>query len=189
MNKITTIAGIVIAAGTMSASADNLLTIDLSVANTLTISSTGGNSSASASASNFTGFLLAEFFNSAAVTPADLTVTGNLSTAANASDGTADIFSGGTDFGLNVWSFSTDTNVSVTVGAQAFAGSTTWTIDAANYAAMLAGNTSGDIYFGADTDDDIASGAVLIGTWNVVPAPSGLALIGLGGLVAGRRRR
>ncbi len=189
MNKITTIAGLVIAAGTMSASADNLLVIDLSVANTLTITSTGGNSSASATSSNFTGYLLAEFFNDASVTPADLSVSGNLTTNSNASDASADIFSGGSDFGLNVWSFSTDTNVSVTAGVQAFVGSTTWTVDAADYAAMLAGNTSGDIYFGADTDDDIAAGATLIGTWNVVPAPSGLALIGLGGIVAGRRRR
>ena len=56
------------------------------------------------------------------------------------------------------------------------------------YADMLAGAGSGDIYAPADTDDDIPS-AVVIGTYNVVPAPSAMAVLGLGGLVAGRRRR
>ncbi|MBL4809903.1 MAG: PEP-CTERM sorting domain-containing protein, partial [Phycisphaerales bacterium] len=66
----------------------------------------------------------------------------------------------------------------------------TWSgLDAGEYAAMLAGNISGDIYFNADTDNDIADGAVFIGTWNVIPAPGSMALLGLGGIVAGRRRR
>ena len=189
MNKITTIAGIVIAAGTMSASADVLLDIDLSVANTITITSTGANSSADASTSNFTGYLLADFFNSDVLVGAATAGTGNLTTVGNASDGTPAMFSQEISFGLNVWSFSTDGTVGVTMGAQAFEGSSTFTVTALEYAGMLAGNTSGDIYFGADTDDDIAAGAVFIGTWNVVPAPSSMALIGLGGLVAGRRRR
>ncbi|MGV6813430.1 MAG: PEP-CTERM sorting domain-containing protein [Phycisphaerales bacterium] len=181
---------VVAATGLVSvASADVLLDIDLSVANQITITSTGGLSSADATASNFTGFLLADFYNDAAATPSDLSASGDLSTAANASDGSPDIFSGSTSVGFNIWSFSTDSNVSVTAGAAAFAGSSTWTVDAADYADMLAGNISGDIYFDADTDDDIAAGATLIGSWRVVPAPSSLALIGLGGLVAGRRRR
>lgn len=54
---------------------------------------------------------------------------------------------------------------------------------------MLAGTTSGDLYFPADSADDIAAGAVVLGTWNVVPAPSAMALLGLGGLVTTRRRR
>ncbi len=181
---------VVAATGLVSvASAEVLLSVDLSVVDTITITATGGLSSADASGSNFTGYLLADFFTDAAATPADTSVSGDLSTAANASDGSADLFSGSTSFGLNVWSFSTDGTVGVTAGAVAFVGSTTWTVDAFDYADMLAGNTSGDIYFGADTDDDIGGAAVLIGTWNVVPAPSSLALIGLGGLVAGRRRR
>jgi len=186
MNVLAVIA----ASGLVSvASADVLLSIDLSVTDQITITATDGLSAASATASNFTGYLMADFFNDAAATPADTSVSGDLSTAANASDASADIFSGGTSFGFNVWSFSSDSDVSVTAGEIAFAGSTTWTVDAIDYADMLAGNTSGDIYFGADTDDDIAGGATFIGTWNVVPAPSSLALIGLGGLVAGRRRR
>ena len=154
------------------ASADVLLEVDLSVANTVTITATGGLSAADASASNFTGYLLAGFYNNADATPAGSGATGDLSTAANASDGTPSLFSSSSSFGLNVWSFSTDSTVDVTSGEIAFAGSSSWTLDAIDYADMLAGNTSGDIYFGADTDDDIASGATLIGTWNVVPAPS-----------------
>lgn len=189
MNKITAIAGFAIAATAMTASADVLLEIDLSVADQITISATNGLSAADASASNFTGYLLAGFFNDAAATPADTSVSGDLTTAANASDSSADIFSAGTSFGFNVWSFSTDSTVGVTAGEIAFIGSTTWTVDSADYAEMLAGNITGDIFFGADSDDDIASGAVNIGTWNVVPAPSSMALLGLGGIVAGRRRR
>jgi hypothetical protein len=186
MNVLAVIA----ATGLVSvASADVLLSVDLSVTDQITITATNGLSSADATASNFTGYLLADFFADASVTPADTSVSGDLSTAANASDGSPDIFSGSTSFGFNIWSFSTDGSVSVTAGDIAFAGSSTWTVGASDYAAMLAGNTSGDIYFGADTDDDIAGGATFIGTWNVVPAPSSLALIGLGGLVAGRRRR
>ena len=188
MNVLAVIA----ASGLVSvASADILLSIDLSVANTITITATDGLSAADATASNFTGYLLANFFNDAS-SSADSAGFGDggLTTSANASDTTPSLFSGGTSFGLNVWSFSTDGSVDVLAGAQAFTGSATWSgLDAEEYNAMLAGNTSGDIYFGADTDDDIAGGAILIGTWNVVPAPSSLALIGLGGIVAGRRRR
>ncbi|MBO6514731.1 MAG: PEP-CTERM sorting domain-containing protein [Phycisphaerales bacterium] len=186
MNKIATIAGLAVAASAMTASADVLLLVDLSVADTITISATDGVSSADGSASNFTGFLLAGFYNTLGAGIADTSVSGDLSTAANASDGSADIFNGGSSFGLNVWSVSTDSTLGVTAGATAFAGSTTWTVSAADYAELLAGNMSGDIIFGADTDDD---DGVNIGTWAIVPAPGSLALLGLGGIAAGRRRR
>ncbi len=171
------------------ASAQVLLEFDLSVTDQITITSTGGLSAASASASNFTGFLLADFFNDSSFSSGTGSGTGDLTTFSNPSDGSPSLFSNATSFGLNIWSFSTDSPVDVTAGSQAFTGSATWTVGAAEYAAMLAGNTSGDIYFGADTDDDIAAGAVFIGTYRVVPAPSALALLGLGGIVAGRRRR
>jgi len=188
MNKFATIAGLAAAATTMSASADLLLSVDLSVANEMTISSVVGNSSASATASNFTGFLLAGFLNTAGAGPAIADGVGNLSTANNASDFGPSIFNGGFDFGINVWNFSTDTTVSVTAGSQAFDGSATWAVDAGVYAALMAGNLSGDIIFDADTDDDLGTN---IGTWEVkvIPAPGSLALLGLGGIAAGRRRR
>ncbi len=191
MNKLATITGLAVAATAMTASADQLLTFDLSVVDQITISSTSGNASTSANASNFTGFYLANFFNAAGVGPAIADGVGDLSTANNASDFGPSIFNGGTSFGLNIWSFSTDLDVSVTAGAQAFSGSATWNVTSIEYAAMLAGNISGDIYMGADTDDDIGGpSAILIGTWGTaIPAPGSLALLGLGGMVAGRRRR
>ncbi len=186
MNKIAIIA---LAATASIASADVLLQIDLSVANEVTISATDGLASADASGSNFTGYLLADFFNTAG-SPAGLGAgTGDLTTFANPSDGTPSLFQGSSSVGLNIWSFSTDTTVGVTAGAQAFTGSGTWSLDAAQYADFLSASTSGDIYFGADTDDDIGNGAILIGTYSVVPAPGALALLGLGGLATTRRRR
>ena len=193
MNKLAILAGLTVAASGAAAGSnlEILLEVDLSVENQVTISATDGLAAVSASASNFTGYLLADFFATqgagfGGVLGAD---SGDLTTFNNASDGTPSGFVGGTSVGLNIWSFSSDSTVTVDAGAQAFVGSATWTLDAAQYADFLAGATSGDIYFGADTDDDIAAGAVLIGQYSVVPAPGALALLGMGGMVATRRRR
>ena len=187
MNKIAILSGLALAA--TGAAADVLLEIDLSVENQVTINATSGLASVDATASNFTGYLLADFF-AAAGAPGGLGAgSGNLSTVGNASDGTPSLFQGSSSVGLNIWSFSTDSTVGVTGGSQAFEGSATWSLDAAQYAAFLGAATSGDIYFGADTDDDIAGGAANIGTYSVIPAPSALALLGMGGMVATRRRR
>tara|TARA_R110002072_G_scaffold150953_6_gene299938 strand:- start:48683 stop:49252 length:570 start_codon:yes stop_codon:yes gene_type:complete len=189
MNKITTIATLVAAATAMTASAEQLVSVDLSVANQITITSTGGAASTDATFSNFTGFMLADFYNTAG-SGGGTGGVGDLTTIGNPSDGSPSLFNGSTSFGIDVWSFSTDTNVSVTGGQQAFSGSATWDVTAVVYAAMLAGNSSGDIWAGADTDDDIGGpDAVNVGTWALVPAPSSLAMLGLGGIVAGRRRR
>ncbi len=189
MNKIATIAGLAVAATAMTASADVLLSIDLSVTNEITVSATDGLASASSSASNFTGFMMAGFFNTPGSNVGIADGVGNLSTANNASDLGPSIFNGAGSVGLNIWNFSTDSTVSVTAGTQAFSGSATWTVDGAAYAAALAGNLSGDIYFGADTDDDIPF-STNIGTWEVkIPAPGSMALLGMGGIFAGRRRR
>ena len=193
MNKLAILAGLTVAASGAAAGSnlEILLEVDLSVENQVTISATDGLAAVSASASNFTGYLLADFFATpgagfGGVLGAD---SGDLTTFNNASDGTPSGFVGGSSVGLNIWSFSSDSTVTVDAGAQAFVGSATWTLDAAQYADFLAGATSGDIYFGADTDDDIAAGAVLIGQYSVVPAPGALALLGMGGMVATRRRR
>ncbi len=193
MNKIAMIAGTAVLASGAAAGSnlEILLEVDLSVENQVTISATDGLAAVSASASNFTGYLLADFFATpgagfGGVLGAD---SGDLTTFNNASDGTPSGFVGSSSVGLNIWSFSSDSTVTVDAGAQAFVGSATWTLDAAQYADFLAGATSGDIYFGADTDDDIAAGAVLIGQYSVVPAPGALALLGMGGMVATRRRR
>lgn len=183
---------IAVAATAMSASAQQVLSVDLTVSNEITISSTGAAAANSGSGSSFTGFLLADLLNTAGAgggTAAGDGI-GDLTTGNNASDLSPALFNGAASVGMNVWAFTADGTASVTAGDQAFDGSATWSVDAAVYGALLAGNMSGDVYMGADTDDDIAAGgATFVGTWAVVPAPSSLALLGLGGVVAGRRRR
>ena len=180
-------AAMVIASLAGVAQADDLLIIDLSVENQMTITATDGLSAADAAASSFTGVLLADFFNN---TSTGLTITngvGDLTVAGTSSDGSPSIFHSAGSAGLNIWSFTADAPA-FTAGQVAFTGSGTWTIDAASYADRVGGNTSGDIYSPADSDDDIP-GATYIGTYRVVPAPGSVALLGLGGLAATRRRR
>lgn len=187
----TRIAAIVTIAGVAAAAnADDLLLIDLSVANQITISATSGLSSADVSGADVTGVYMDNFYGMAGDSLSASYLSGDLSTVGDASDGSPSLFRGGagSDSGLNFWSWATASTVSFTAGSQAFSGSATWALDANEYANMLAGNLSGDLYFPADTADDIA-GATAIGTWRVIPAPTGLAVLGLGGLVATRRRR
>ena len=191
MNNFATIAGLAVAAVAATASADLLISVDLTVANQVTISATDGLSAATASGSDVTGIYLNGFYNGAGSALLDTYLSGDFSNAENpTSDGSPALFraGAGSDTGLNVFSWSTASTVTFTAGELAFIGSATFELDAASYADMLAGNTSGDLYFPADDISDVA-GAVVLGTWNVVPAPSAMALLGLGGLVTTRRRR
>ncbi len=188
MNKIATIAGLAAAATAMTASADVLLNVDLSVVDTITITATSGNSAASVSGGDGIGVLLAGFFNDASFPVFDVLVSGDLTSAANVTDGTPNLFSSTSSFGLNIWSWTNDLTSVFTAGSTAFSGSGTWTVNSDQYAAMLLGNTNGDMYYEADDDTDIPN-ATFLGTWNVVPAPGSMALLGLGGIAAGRRRR
>lgn len=172
-----------------AASAEVLLTIDVSTPNQITISSTTGLSAASRTGSTSTGFYLANFFTANQALTSTLVPGGNLTTFADPSDNSPAIFRGGAaDPGLNVWSYSTNGTSSVTAGIQAFAGSATWTVSPAVYASLVSANTSGTIFFPADTVDDITA-ATAIGEYSVVPAPGALALVGMGGMLVGRRRR
>lgn len=191
MNKLAIITGLALAAGAATAGQpiEVLLNVDLSVENEVTISATSGLAAADASFSNFTGFMLADFFASALTDTIGEEGAGDFSTFANPSDGSPRFFAGSGNVGLNFWSFSTDSTLAVTSGQQAFAGSATFSVAAADYAAMLAGAVSGDVYANADTDDDIGAGAILIGAYRVIPTPGSFALLGLGGLAAARRRR
>tara|TARA_R110000744_G_scaffold116348_7_gene217563 strand:- start:140 stop:712 length:573 start_codon:yes stop_codon:yes gene_type:complete len=190
MNKISTIVGLAVAASTMTASADVLLEIDLSVVDQITISATGGLSAASVSGADVTGVLMAGFYNTAAPGISRTYLSGDLVSAGSTPDGSPGLFNSsfGTSYGLNFYSWATESTVDFTAGSVAFTGSATWSLDAASYADAIAGNLSGDIYAFADDDDDIGA-ATNIGSWAVVPAPSSMALLGLGGIVAGRRRR
>lgn len=173
-----------------AANADDLLLIDLSTTNQITITATSGLSAASVSGPTFTGVYMDNFYNGAGAGLAATLVSGDLTTANNSSDSSPALFRGGfgSDSGLNLWSYSFDSTSSVTAGAVAFSGSATWTVDAAMFADMLNGNTSGDIYFPADTADDV-SAATFIGTYRVVPAPGAASVLAIGLGIATRRRR
>lgn len=173
-----------------AASAEVLLNVDVSVPNQITISATSGLSAASRTGATGTGFYLANFFTANQTLTSTLVPGSNLTTFNDASDSSPALFRGGagTDTGLNVWSYTTVTNSSVTAGVQAFAGSATWTVSPAVYASLLSANTSGTVYFPADTFDDVTA-ATAIGEYSIVPAPGAVAVLGLGGLLVGRRRR
>jgi hypothetical protein len=178
------------ASGTQ-AQLDELLIIDLSVPNQITITATAGLSAVDASGSDTTGVYMENFYSAAGgALSTSSTGAGDLTNAQNPSDGSPALFraGSGTDTGLNVWSFSSDSTVTFTAGSLAFVGSGTWALDAPEYADMLAGNTSGNLYFPADSNDDLP-GAVLLGTWRVIPAPGAATLFGLGLIGAARRRR
>jgi hypothetical protein len=186
MIKTKSIAAVAVALSAANANADLLLIIDLSVPNQLTIIATSGEASASVSGTDFTGVLLADFFLGEGTGFLESGGVGNLAYGGDTSDGTPAIFRSPTSTGLNVWSLGG--TGSFTENTVAFTGSATWTVDAIVYAEMLSSNTFGDIYAPADSDDDIPT-ATLIGRWGFIPAPSSLALLSIGGLLASRRRR
>lgn len=189
MNTIATIAGLAIATTTLTASADVLLEIDLSVVNQITITATAGLSSADASGPDTTGVLLQDFFNAPTTVFLNTSGIGDLVANGNSADGNPRLYNELGNTGLNFWAWTTDSSSDFVAGSVAFTGSATWDVLSHRYTEMLAGSTFGDIYAFADTDDDIATGAVVIGQYNVVPAPGAFALLGLTGLAATRRRR
>lgn len=172
---------------TAGAYADVLLEIDLSVPNEITINATSGLSAVTTSGDDFFGAYFENFYNGPGTGMIDSGGVGDLTNTENPADFSPGLFRAADDPGLNIWSWSSDTTVTFTAGSQAFTGSATWALDPAVYADMLAGNTSGDVYFPADTVDDIAAGAVLLGQYRVVPEPATLSLMLLG-LGLGLRR-
>ncbi|MCK7591517.1 T9SS type A sorting domain-containing protein [Subsaxibacter sp. CAU 1640] len=147
-----------------------LLIVDLSTQNRVTVTATTGTAAASAAGNDTTGFYLENFFaNAGTQTLAEVLVSGNLTTASTSSDNSPDLYrggTGGTDPGLNIWSYTNDATSPFTAGQLAFTGQGTWTLSAAEYTAFLTAPASGNIYFPADTVDDLAT-ATLIGTYSV----------------------
>jgi hypothetical protein len=186
--KVWLCAAVSVALLASAANADDLLIVDLSVVDQVTITATDGLSAADASGSDSIGVYFEGFYGGAGDSLSASLVSGDLTNAENPSDGSPALYrSGSSDPGLNIYSWSDDATVTFTAGSLAFVGSGTWNLDPNEYADMLAGAVSGDLYFPADSEDDIA-GATMLGTYRVIPEPATLSLLGLLGLVVLRRR-
>ena len=150
---------------------DELLIVDLTVENQVTISATTAASLATTSGSTFTGFILENFFSNAGTQAIGTTTyvgTPTLTAASVPTDNSPLLFRGSnTDFGMNIWSYSATGTTTFTTGSQAFTGEATWSITPELYAAMLTAPESGNIYFPAGTSDNIPS-ATLLGTYTVL---------------------
>jgi hypothetical protein len=173
------------------AKANVLLLVDLTVENQVTISATNGNSLATVSGSVITGVYLESFYSGPRASGVTDTVLGTstLRSAENVGGLNANLFTSGlTDPGLNIFNWSTDSTVTFTAGSLAFVGSTTWALPNDDYLEMLAGNTSGNLWFPADDIGDLPN-AQRIGTWQVIPEPSSMALLSIGLVGLLRRRR
>jgi hypothetical protein len=154
-----------------------LLTVDLSVANQITVSATSGVSAATISGATTTGFYFQNFLASAgtlALGTTNVIGTATLTAASVAPDGSPALFRGasGADAGLNIWSYSAASTTTFTTGQVAFAGTATWSLAPAVYTAMLTAPNSGNLYFPADDSTDIA-GATLLGTYSVIHPGAG----------------
>ena len=193
MKTLITACAVFATAGAASASdLPVVLLVDLSVPNQITVTATDGPSNATTSGSDTTGFYLANFFGADGATGLNAgLVSGDLTSFLNGSDNSPNLFRGGTtDPGLNIWSYTNDPTSDFEVGVQAFSGSATGSLDADDYANMLIGGERvGNIWFAADTVDDLG-GALVIGDYSVIiPTPGAAGLLGLAGLAAVRRRR
>jgi hypothetical protein len=173
------------------AKANVLLLVDLTVENQVTISATNGNSLATVSGSDTTGVYLENFYSGPLNSIVSATPVAGLQTlgsAENPVESSALFTASVTDPGLNIWSWSPDLTVTFTAGSLAFVGSSTWTLPNEDYLDMLAGNTSGNLYFPADRLADVPN-AQLLGSWQVIPEPSSMALLSIGLVGLLRRRR
>ena len=191
INYLTDSGSIVIASGLFAgaANADILINIDLSTVNQVTFTATAGVSAATVSGSTGTGMYFDNLYV-AGISFNATTIASNLTSAENPSIGEPRIYrAGGLDHGLNLYNWTSGADASFTEGALAFTGSASYTLTATEYADMLGGNTSGNMYFPADKVGDVPS-ATLIGEYQVIPEPATLSLVAvLGGTVLFVRRK
>lgn len=151
---------------------NEVLVIDLSVANQVTISGTSGVSMNDATGSTTTGFYFQDFLvNTPSLpigTPA-IVGTATLAPASVSSNGNPRLYHNSTsaDPGLNIWGYSSTTTTTFTAGQTAFAGTATWTLSPEVYIDFLQAPATGNVYFPADEASDLGT-AVQIGTYRVI---------------------
>lgn len=151
----------------------SLLTVDLSVANQITLTAATGLSTGTRSGATFDGFYLKDLFSNAGTVTVPVNPgysgTPTFTAASVPTNNVPKMFrNGGTDLGLNVYGYSATATSTFTTGVQAFTGSVTWTVTAAVYnAALTAPDAGGDVYFPADSSGMLGT-ATLIGKYTVV---------------------
>ncbi len=156
-----------------AAQPQNLLVVDLSVTNRITVTATAGLSFGTVSGDPFDGFYLKDFLSNAGtvtVPTAPVFVgTPNLTAASVATNNNPRMYraSSGADPGFNIWGFTAATSASFTAGQLAFTGSVTWTVTPAVYNAAMTAPTGGDVYYVADGLGMLGT-ATLIGKYTVV---------------------
>jgi len=171
---------------------------DLSVTNQLTLTATTGTALASTTGNTGVGIILegtGEVESFALGGTSD--TFGFKSTGAFEQVSTSQILASGV-YSINLYEryFSNGINTSITLGQQAFVGTTTITLNAQSYANLLNAPSSGKIYAFADTPSYATQGTY-IGDWakassGTVPEPStgiALGLLGVLGFTGNRRRR
>jgi len=149
-----------------------VLTVDLSIENQITVSAGAGVSMATISSANANdiGFLFADFFPTTVQSLGSSLVSGaTLSAASSTSDGSPVLYrASSSDTGLNIYSYSTDMAHGFTVLQTAFTGTATWNISAGAYNLMLSSApATGDVYFPTDEAAGIPT-ATKIGTYRVI---------------------
>ncbi len=148
---------------------EELLVVDLTTTNQITITATNGLSAATVSGPTNTGFYFENFFANAS--PFNLVTTlvsGNLTAASVQTNNSPGLFRlNAFDPGLNVFSYTSITTTTFTAGQLAFTGTGTWTTPADGYAAMLTAPATGNVYFPADDVSDLPTATVL-GTYRVI---------------------
>lgn len=162
------------------AQANLLLDVDLSVENTITINALNGSALISETNGLFTGLYLDGFFGDSFTSSINDSLISSSITSANDTSGLFnDLFHFSNDAGLNLFSFDGGT-ASFIADELAFVGTGTWTVSETAYQSALNGAQNGNLFFPADSIDDIA-GLSALGSWAIsssveVAAPSTVLL-------------
>ena len=151
---------------------DDLLVIDLTTENQVTITATSEVSAATISGGTTTGFYFEGLLADAGVQAVGTTTyvgTPTLTAASVPTDNSPSLFRGDSnaDPGMNIWGYSSTSTTTFTSGSQAFSGDATWSISPELYAALLTAPEGGNVYFPADDAADIST-ATLLGTYRVI---------------------